>query len=251
LGDTDAKRERDSFTVPLLGRHGEAVVPSFILMAMIKEAGAALEAVEVSLDSRMIKIGGGEKSLDIPIDTGGRLRVHTGIRQAISKYNADILFLVGAEDIRDQLTEAQKSALLSRIVILGTDDEIARTIDLPKGEGKISQAELFAMAIATIQAERFIQKVPAFVEYGIWAGLLGLGLLMLRLRRKRRVVMWWGVLLILYFVGNLILFQYTEQWTPLVVPLGIIASILLVALVLPASRPKAEEDGAAPAEAGA
>jgi len=249
LGDTEAKRERDSFTVPLLGRHGQQVVPSFILMAMIKEAGVGLDGVQVSLDGRSIKIGEGERSLDIPIDSGGRLRVHTGIRTAISKYNADILFLVGADDIRDQLTDEQKSALLSRIVILGTDDEIARTIDLPKGDEKISQAELFAMAIATIQAKRFIQRVPTLVEYGTWAALLGIGLLMLRLRRKRRVVMWWGVLLILYFVGNLILFQYTGQWIPLVVPLGIIASILLVALVLPAPRP--EQDGdPAPLESG-
>lgn len=66
---------------------------------------------------------------------------------------------------------------------------------------------------------------------------------MLRLRRKRRVVMWWGVLVILYFIGNLILFQYSGKWLPLVVPIGIIASTLLVALVLPAPRLNANPSG--------
>lgn len=252
LGDTEAKRERDSFTVPLLARHGQQIVPSFVLMAVIKEAGAGLESVRVSLDGRLIEIGsGGSTTLRIPIDKHGRLSVHTGIRSGVSKYNADILFLMGADDIRDQLTEEQKAALLSRIVIIGADDEVSRKIELPKQDEKISQAELFAMAIATIQAKRFIQRVPPAVEYAVWGGLLCLGLLMLRLRRKRALVLWWWVLVILYFVGNLFLFQYTGQWLPLIVPVGIIASILLVALVLPAARLRSDGDDAAAAPAGA
>ena len=35
LGDAEARRKRDSFTIPLLARHGEHVVASFVLMAMI------------------------------------------------------------------------------------------------------------------------------------------------------------------------------------------------------------------------
>ena len=242
LGDAEARRKRDSFTIPLLARHGEHVVASFVLMAMIKEAGVPLDSVEVNLDESVIRIG----QLEIPIDRGGRLGVHTGIREAISKHNADILILVGAEDIRDQLTDEQKKALLSRIVILGIDEEEARTIELPNKGGEISQAELFAMAIATIQAKQFIVKVPRVVEYGIWAGLALIGLSMLRLKRKRRVVMWWGVLLILFFVANLMLFQYASQWSPLVVPLGIVASILVVGLLLPVTR---EVDAGETAEA--
>jgi hypothetical protein len=225
--------------VPLLARHGDRVIPSFVLMAIIKEADVTLEAVTVSLGERTIRVGSGD-GLVIPIDPGGRLSVHTGIREAVSKPDdgAEILVLAGAEDIIDQLTEDQKAALLNRIVILGLDDEASRNIELPKNREKISQAELFAMAIATIQARRFIQKVAPAVEFGIWVGLGLLGLLLMRLRRKGGVVMWWGVLLILYIVGTLMLFQYTGQWVPLVVPMGILASIFLVALVLPASRPK-------------
>ncbi len=232
LGDAEAKRERDSFTVPLLARHGQRLVPSFILMTMVLEAGAEMDAVEVLFDKKLIRISG-EQNLEIPIDRGGRLVVHTGIREAISKHNADILILDSEEDIRDQLEEAEKKSLLSRIVILGTDDEIARTIELPKNKEKISQSELFAMAIATIQAKRFIHKLSPLVESGIWAALVAIGLWMLRSSRRGRLAMLWLVLLILYIASSLMLFQYTRQWAPLVVPVGIIASIFVVGLLLP------------------
>ena len=250
LGDSEAKRRRDSFIVPLLARHGEEVVASFILMAMVKEVRASLEAVEVDLDGRLVRVRG-DQTLEIPIDEGGRLTVHAGIREAVSRESADILFLTTADDIRDQLTAGQKEALLSRIVILGIDDEIARNVELPKDGKKISQAELFAMAIATIQAKRFIQQVSRPVEFGIWGGLGLLGVVMMRLRRKRRLAMWWGVLLILYVVGGLMLFQYAGKWSPIVVPFGVIASILLVGLLLPAAARGASEitDSGAPAGA--
>ena len=235
LGDSEAKRDRDSFTIPLLARHGERLVPSFILMTMVLEAGAEPGAVEVSFDEKLIRIPGGE-GLEIPIDEGGRLAVHTGIREAVSKHNADILILDGEQDIRDQLEEAEREALLSRIVILGTDDEIARSIELPKNAEKISQSELFAMAIATIQAKRFIRQVPPVVEYAIWAALAGIGVWLMRARRRGGLVMRWLVLVILYIVSCMMLFQYSGQWAPLVAPVGIIASILVVGLLLPMVR---------------
>ncbi|MFT4547348.1 MAG: hypothetical protein ACI8XO_003471 [Verrucomicrobiales bacterium] len=249
LGEAGAERKRDSFSLPLMARNGQRVVASFVLMAIVKESGVGLDQVSVSLEDKVIRIGAGEGELEIPIDSGGRLSVHTGIRDAISKHNAEILILMGAEDIRDQLTEPQKESLLSRIVILGADDEVARTIDLPKSREKISRAELFAMAIATIQAKRFIQKVPRVVEVGIWAGLAALGLLILRVRGKGGVMMWWIVLLILFVISSLMLFQYTGQWGPVVVPGGMIASVLLVAMVLATGKKveeAAEPDEAAP-----
>ena len=232
LGDSEAKQQRDSFTVPLLARHGDSVVPSFILVAIVKEAGADMDAVEVSLDERLIRVKS-KDPIEIPVDEGGRLTVHTGIRDAIARHNADILVLDGQEDIRDQLSPEEKKSLLSRIVILGTDDEVARTIQLPKSEEKISQAELFAMAMATIQAKRFIQKVSPLVEFGIWAGLAILGLVILRSATKGRVLMLWVVLVIFYIFGGIAFFQYTGQWVPIVVPAGIIGAILLVGLLLP------------------
>jgi hypothetical protein len=232
LGEADAERRLDSLSVPMLARFEDRVVPSFIVWARVPAAGVGLDSVEVVLGDE-IRIAG-ERGLEIPIDGAGRLNVFTGIRERIAKHNADILILMGGEDIRDQLTEEQKASLLSRIVILGTDDEAARTI--PLGAEMISRGELFAMAMATIQAERFIEKLPPPVKWGIWVTLAVIGLLLLRLPRRRRAVMVWGVWLILYFVSNLMLFQYTQQWTPLMVPLGIIVSALLVVLLLPATR---------------
>lgn len=245
LGDADAERKQDSLTVPMLARFGDRVVPSFILLAMVLEAGVDVDSVEVVLGD-VIRIGG-ERGLEIPIDRAGRLNVFTGIRERIAKHNADILILLGGEDIRDQLTEAQKKSLLSRIVILGTDDEAARTIPLRGGE-MISRGELFAMAMATIQAERFIQKVPPPVRNVIWGGLLVIGVGLLRLPRKPTAAMLSAVWLILYLVGNLMLFQYTQQWTPLMVPLGIVSSAVLVALLLPATRREPAEIEAAAAD---
>ena len=128
---------------------------------------------------------------------------------------------------------------------LRREHSAARTIELPKNEQKISQAELFAMAIATIQAKRFIRQVPPVVEYGIWAGLAAIGTWLMRSRRRGRLAMLWLVLLILYIVAGMMLFQYTGRWAPLMVPVGIMACILVVGLLLPMMKAeRGAEEGA-------
>jgi len=229
LGDAETEKVNDSITVPMLARHGDHIVPSFVLLAMMLDNKVPMGDVEVDLGN-VIRLGDG---LEIPIDRSGRLYVFTRIREKITKENVDILIATGDSNIAGQISDSQKVALEKRIVILGYDDPDSRTIPL-RGE-KISLGELFAMAMATIQAEQFIQKVQPTVRYAIWGALALLGLLLLRWKRGKGALAW-VFLLVLYFVGNLILFQYSMQWTSLMVPMGILVVIGLGVTLLPETR---------------
>ena len=218
-----------SLLVPLLARVGDIVVPSFVLLAAMLELDAAPADVEVQLgDSITIK-----GDLVIPIDPSGALNVFAGLRATLPVRDANILVWDPADEgggAGGGLGKAEREALASRVVLLGMDDENSRTI--PAGRGKkVSRAELFALAIATIQSGRYLEKVSPATEWITWAVLVGIGLLLLRMHRKRAFGL--ALLLVLLFlIANLLFFQSTQSWLPPAVPLALLACIILGALTL-------------------
>jgi len=234
LGESAAPRE-DSLAVPLLARHDGRVVPSFVLLAVMLENGIAPEAVEVAL-GKSIRLG---DALTIPIDTRGYLTVFAGLRERLPSHSASILIwkpdeVVGEGETGQGMRHEERRALESRVVLMGYDNEPARRIPLGK-DVMISRAELFALAIATIQSGRYIRRLPVPVQYGVWAALVLAGLGILGMRRGRALGFVF-LLLVVYFVAGMLVFQSARTWMPVVVPLGLIACILLAALVLPTAR---------------
>ena len=222
-----------SLLVPLLARVGDIVVPSFVLLAAMLELDATAADVEVLL-GESITIKG---DLVIPIDPSGALNVFAGLRATLPVRDANILVWDPTDEgggAGGGLGKTEREALASRVVLLGMDDENARTIPAGRGE-KISRAELFALAIATIQSGRYLEKVSPAVEWIAWAVLVGIGLLLLRLHRKRA----FGLallLVLLYVITNLLFFQSAQSWLPPAVPLALLACVILGALTLSEGR---------------
>ena len=225
----------DSLLVPLLARNGETVVPSFVLLATMLELDAAPEDVVVILGESIVV----KDDLVIPIDATGALNVFTGLRATLPAQNANILVLNPEEEgggIGGSLGKEERKALASRVVLLGIDDEKSRSIPIGQG-ASISRAELFALAIATIQSGRYIEQAAPAIQWATWLGLVAAALLFLRFPRKRAT----GfalLLVILYFVANMLFFQSSQLWIPPAVPLALLACALLGALTLAGGQQK-------------
>ncbi len=218
-----------SLLVPLLARTGDTVVPSFALLAAMLELDATADDVKVTLGESIVVKG----DLSIPIDATGALNVFTGLRASLPTRSANILVWDPAEDSGGAgggLGKAERQALSSRVVLLGIDDEASRSI--PLGDGtNISRAELFALAIATIQSGRYLERVGRVGQWAVWAGLTASALLILRYARRRAISLAL-LLIILYFIGNMLLFQSSQHWLPPAVPFALLACALLGALTL-------------------
>lgn len=231
---------RDGLVVPLLARHKNTVVPGFLLQSVLMENGLTLADVKVEL-GHQIQIG---EDITIPIDNHGFMTVFTGLRERLPVYGADILLwdsdaIVTGADIGAGLSIEERAALEKRVVLIGYDDEMAKRIPY-KGGAKISHSELFSLAIATIQSGRYIRKVPALAQFGIWGAIALIGLIILRMYRRRAIVSS-VLLLILFFIAGMIQFQINQSWTPLSIPLSLIACIALSGLVLCQSKPRPVE----------
>ncbi len=244
LGDAVTASE-DSLAVPLLARHGGKVIPAFVLRAVMLENGIAPEDVEVELGAS-IRLG---DALTIPVDARGYLTVFAGLRERLPTYSASILIwkpdeVVGEDGSGQGMKPEERSALESRVVLIGYDNEPAKRIPLKKG-ALISRAELFALAIATVQSGRYIRLLPDPVQYGVWVALVLAGLFILRFRRKRALGLGF-LLLLLYFIAGMLLFQSARTWMPVVIPLGLLACLLVAALVLPSQAAAKGKDDPAP-----
>ena len=221
-----------ALSAPLLARAGNTVIPSFVLLATMLDLDASPADLHVRLGHEITIKG----ELSIPIDSRGSLKVFTDLRPSLPVSKASILVLDPSSDgggAGGQLGKEERMALESRIVVLGMNDENSRVIPLGGG-AKISRAELFALAIATIQSGRYIDRVAPSVKWAICAFIVLLGLLLIRMPRKRG----FGLALlavILYFIGNMILFQSTPRWVPPAVPLALLACVLLATLTLGAA----------------
>ena len=121
------------------------------------------------------------------------------------------------------------------MVVLGLNDEPSRVVPIGKGE-TISRAELFALAIATIQSGRYIEKLPPPVRWAVWGGIVLLGLWLIRFPRQRAFSLALLAVLI-YFIANMLLFQSTPRWIPPGAPLALLAVVLLAALIFGKGKP--------------
>ena len=215
-------------SVALLARINKTVVPSFVLLATMLELGVTADEVEVHL-GKMIKVG---NKATIPIDASGSLAISTTTRARPKIQNASIL-AHNPEELPGNgtggLNQQESDALSNRVILLGVDNKGSRNITT--GEETISQAELFALAIATIQSNSYFGPVPEYAAWISWAIIMVAGVTILRQRRRRAIGLSL-LLVLLYFTGGMILFQSTQRWISPAVPLTLIACTFLSALLL-------------------
>jgi len=227
----------------LLARHAASgrIIPSFILQAVMMENGVSAESIEVEI-GREIRV---TEELAIPIDKAGKLVVFSGLREKIPRHSADILIWDSDEEASETsavgLTKEERTALESRVVMIGFDDGKARRIPFRNDEA-ISEADVFATAMATIQSGRYIQRVRLVFQILVWAAIVGVGLFVLRGHRSRAMLFAF-LLLIGFFVGGMIQFQMSQTWMPVTIPLGLIACVVLGGILLCAPKDEPEPEG--------
>ncbi|MCB1231505.1 MAG: CHASE2 domain-containing protein [Verrucomicrobiae bacterium] len=226
--------------VNLIARHGDQVVPSFILHAVANHAEIPLDQVSVQLPPAVtepvVRVG---DAYEIPIDTRGRMKVyeHSGIDTAFyPSISAFHLALTGDEDetIKKLLAnlETAFASLKTNLVVIGNDRSEARVEKVSTVPRSLARSELLTRAIATVQSGRYIEWWP------FWARLLGFAVITalaawaFRGSRKRAIL--WAILgAFFYFAASMVIFISSLAWAPAFAPLALFGLMLVIALVLP------------------
>lgn len=237
-------------SLPLLARHGDKVVPSFIVAALAASVSDGKDIkVELPASSEgegSIRIG---DKLRLPINGSGHMKTFrdNGLPATqIKRLSASEMFLADAIDptVKSQQTELQDEfdSLKDNLILIGRDTAGDRhgTVD---GKTKLSQLGLLARAIATAQSGRFIEQWPSAARV---AGILVIiGLAVALYRRSRGAVLGWGLLGSFLFFGIVMLiFKNTLLWTPPFVFMGLLGVMILAGLISPAppTRPAASQN---------
>ncbi len=249
--------------VPLVAKRGDQVVPSLILAAVAGHAGVPLDQVVVKLDDGKPRVLVGEAHT-IPIAADGTFTVpaRAGIGATIrsvrrdesgaakpvehlASLTIDELAYTGEEN--DEVAKRILSSFQSRfdslrenLVLIGFDRTADRRLATEKGE-ILSETNLLARAIATIQSGRYIQWWPSWARWAAVAVLVALVALLFRLPRRKFVPLAF-VAGLGFFAAKVFLFSATLAWTPPFVLMSLFALAIVVGLIVPGG--KAEETNA-------
>jgi hypothetical protein len=212
-------------TVPLLLRYRGEIVPSFVLQAILLWQKLSADDVSAVLGSH---VSLGDK-LRIPITESGEMRVNFGALRTRIAFDD---LLLSAEQIEaKQKPLAPMERIDTGIALLARTDEPARTLRLAMGR-KGSEGELFSAAIATIQEQVFIGRVPIWFDFSLIGAV---ALLSLWIPRWKKSTVAAGALLalVMYTLGGLAYFASHRIWVPAVLPLGLALFVMFYRFVTP------------------
>jgi hypothetical protein len=216
-------------SVPLLFRYRGEVVPSFVLQALILWEKVSLDDIHVELGSR-VALG---DRVDIPIDSAGRMRVDFGAIKG--RCGLDDLILAAEQRDAGGQSNTPPELFAGRLLLLSRADPPAQNLRLASGRRGTS-GELFASAIATIQARSFIRRAPWWSDYIIIGGYALMGLWIPRW--SRGLTMFIGIFsLLAYTLVALGIFGANLIWISGVIPLGLVLFLVLYRLVSPTIDP--------------
>ncbi len=226
-------------SVPLVLLYRGGVVPSLVLQAVVMREKLSLDDVSVVLGSH-IDVGG---KLHIPIDESGRMRVNFGVPWTSIAFD-DLVLAKNEADAKTKIT-APVEHMKGGITLLARTDASSRTLSAGAAH-KISEGELFAAAIATIQKQAFVRRVPIWFDFAT-IGVIALVSLWVP-RRKKLTIFTVGILVIIaYGLAAMAVFASQSIWIPLVLPVGLILFVMAYRLVTPNL---AKPETPAPAETG-
>ncbi len=258
-----ALRSEESIRIPLVAKQGEKVVPSLVLMSVARLAGIGLEAITVDLSKKQAQIQIGDQyTVPIAKDGSMNLPAYAGLKAAMTSeeinekgekverfhfatLTVDELAYTGQQDdevAKRILSEFQgKFDSVSRnLVMIGYDRKADRRFPTAAGE-MLSDASIFARAVATIQSGRYIERWPT---WGRWVAVLAIviiALVVFRLSRGKVLVVG-GISALLFFALCVLLFRSTLTWTPPFVMFALFALIIVVGLIIPAGNSGAAKE---------
>ena len=215
---------------PLLFRYRGQVVPSFVLQGLMLWFKVTLDEVKINIGSQ-ITLGDKAK---VPIDSAGSMLIDW--KSPLTRVSFDDLLLAVQQAESKQKPVVAPEVVRGRFALLARTDAGVRTFDLPIGR-KGSPGELFAAAIATVQNGHFIHRV------GIWFDACVILFLMiwswpLHRWRRRNGVIATAVLLIVYLMIGLAVFNAKLITVPLVLPAGLAVIVMIFRLLAPRDLPR-------------
>ncbi|MCF6312197.1 MAG: hypothetical protein L3J39_07075 [Verrucomicrobiales bacterium] len=237
----DQKNESGNLSLPLVARHGDDILPSFVLAALTQYEGLKLEDISLQLPPAVshpqILIA---DRYQIPIDKKGRMKVYqessmeSPLYQSISATHLTLAHSDSphVKELQQDL-ESQFQSLSKHLVVVGLDKKHDRHITLSDGK-KISLAQLITRSIATIQSGRFIEQWPLAWRWLSFAAIFALAAKLYSLRR-RLVFFWGGLSAFFYFSIFVMIFNSQLKWTSPFTAMILFATLILIGLILPAT----------------
>lgn len=248
--------------VPLVAKRGDQLAPSIVLAAVADHAGVPLDQIVVKPDGGKATILVGE-AYTIPVQPDGTLIVpaRAGLAASmkstrydgsgatkevehLASLTVDELAYTGEEN--DEVAKRILASFQSRfdslrenLVLVGFDRTADRRIATETGE-MLSETNLIARAIATIQSGRHIHWWPSWARGFAVLVLVALAALLFRLPRRRFVP---AALLagLVFFAAKVFLFSATLAWTPPFVVMSLFALIFVVGLIVPGGAVEKEK----------
>ena len=224
---SDYDQDGNNYTFPLIARIGKKIVPSFVLKAIMLENNIKANQVIINLGNE-IKLG--DKKI-IPIDDTGRVIIYPALQGELSKERINLLTVPTIE-----LDEKKRSLLKNNVLLIGNDQDSANIKNIPFRQNSIiSNAELMALAISTIQSELYISELTKNTEVFVWIVLIFLGVLIFKYYPKKAISRI-GLLILIYLSFNMVLFQNNGQWISPLPPLALFALMTVFAFFLPKKK---------------
>jgi len=251
--------------IPLVARRGDQVVASLVLAAVAHHAGVPLDQVVVKLDDGKPRVRIGEFR-EVPVAMDGTFLVparnglgagmKSVVRDAegktreierLASLTVDELAYTGEEN--DEVAkrilanfQPRFDSLKENLVLIGFDRTADRRIATETGE-TLSETNLIARAIATIQSGRHIHWWPSWGRWLAVALVVALAAILFRLPRGKFLPAAF-VALLAFFAGKVLVFSATLSWTPPFVVMSLFALILGIGLIVPGGPGKSPAPGA-------
>lgn len=249
MGNGDANQK-----VPLVAKQGAKVVPSFVLCSLANQAGIGLDQITLHLEKPkpFIQIG---DLYTVPVSEDGAMEVpvHGGLKDSmISEVSGDDgkrkkayhftrltvneLAYTGKEEdaIAKRILakfQGKFQSVAENLVLIGFDRNLDRRIPAA-GDEFLSESSLLARAIATIQSGRFINWWPQWGRWIAALAILGIAVFLFRLSR-RKVAVFGGLAVLIFFTACVFVFRATLTWTPPFVMFSLFGLALAIGLILP------------------
>jgi hypothetical protein len=246
--------------IPLVAKRGDQVVASIVLAAVANHAGVALDQVLVKLDDGRPRVRISE-ALEVPIAADGTFLVpsRSGLDASIKGVNRDaegkprevehltsltVDELAYTGEANDEVAKRILASFQSRfdslkkknLVLIGFDRTADRRIATETGE-TLSETNLIARAIATIQSGRHIHWWPSWARWFAVALVGGLAAILFRLPRAKFIPATL-VALLAFFAVKVLVFSATLAWTPPFAVMSLFALILVIGLIVPGAAEK-------------
>jgi hypothetical protein len=207
----------DRIRVPMLLEYRGEIVPSFTLQALLLWLRSTTADVKIELGKQILLPNGWK----IPIRRDGTLTINPVAAQSVHRLTLSNLLLAAQERDSHRPPTVDLSELKDQIVLFRIAGD------------PLQPPNVFAAAIATIQGNDYVRRMPWFYDWCLIAGLAVCGMFVGRVTK--------GVLFLTaiaisagYALLALGLLSQSRLWLPMFLPFALLWILVVVRLVTPA-----------------